>query len=129
MLIVTAVYIVTVLLLCVGIYFARLGRTLQQVAEAAKTAFSTMTDRSLDDHVKEKTVQRCAIDMVKQAVTLFIKLVVILLVAVIPVWLASTLNLVTSEAFGRFVMRLDVLLITTVVMLVLVVGYKQINKT
>jgi hypothetical protein len=129
MLMVTAVYIVAVLLLCVGFYFAHPGRTLQQVAEAAKTAFSTMTDNSLDDHVKEKTVQRCAIDMVKQAVSLFIKLAVILLVAAFPVWLANTLNLIEIETFTSFVLRMDVILITTAVMLVLVVGYKQINKT
>ena len=129
MLMVTAVYIVAVLLLCGGVYFAHLARTLQQVGDAAKVAFSTMTDSSLDDHVKEKTIQRCAIVMVKQAVSLFIKLLVILLATAIPVWFSSTLNLVTIEAFGDFVMRVDVLLITTAVMLVLVVGYKQINKT
>jgi hypothetical protein len=129
MLMVTAVYIVAVLLLCVGFYFAHLGRTLQQVAEVAKTAFSTMTDSSLDDHVKEKTIQRCAIDMVKQAVSLFIKLAVILLVTAFPVWLTNTLNLIEIETFTSFVLRMDVILVTTVAMLVLVVGYKQINKT
>ena len=126
---ITTVYVVAVLLFCAGFYFAHFVRTFQRVALAAKTAFSTMRDDSMDDLAKEKTVQRCAIDMVKQAVTLFIKLAVIVLVTAFPVWLANTLNLITFEAFNHFVLRVDVILITTAVMLVLIVAYKQINKT
>ena len=126
---ITAVYVLAVLLFCAGFYFAHFANTLRQVALAAKTAISTMRDDSIDDLAKEKTVQRCAIDMVKQAVTLFIKLAVIVLVTAFPVWLANTLNLITFEAFNHFVLRVDVILITTAVMLVLIVAYKQINKT
>ena len=129
MLNITAVYVVAVLLFCAGFYFAHFVSTFQRVALAAKTAFSTMRDDSMDDLAKEKTIQRCAIDMVKQAVSLFIKLVLILLLTAFPVWLANGLNLITFEAFGHFVLRVDVILITTAAMLVLVVAHKQIYKT
>jgi hypothetical protein len=129
MMVIVAVYIVAVLIFCAGFYFAHFVRTFQQVARTARTAFSTMTDPTLDDLAKEKTIQACAILMVKQVTALFIKLGIILLATVFPVWLTSALDLITIEAISSFVLRVDVMLITTAIMLVAIVAYKQINKT
>ena len=129
MMVIVAVYVVAVLVFCAGFYFAHFVKTFRQVAQAARTAFSTMTDTTLDDLAKEKAIQACAILMVKQATVLFIKLGVIFLATAFPVWLAGALELMTIENFSGFVLRGDVMLITTAVMLVLIVAYKQTNRT
>jgi len=129
MMVIVAVYVVTVLIFCAGFYFAHFVKTFQQVAQAARTAFSTMTDTTLDDLAKEKAIQACAILMIKQAMALFIKLAIILLTTAFPVWLAGVLDLITIEAFSSFVLRVDVMLITTAIMLLAIVAHKQINKT
>jgi hypothetical protein len=128
MLAVTAVYVLAVLLLCAGFYCAHLVEGVRHIAGVAGTAYSAMRDRSLDDLAKEKTVQRCALEMVKQTVRLSIKLLVILLAAAFPVWLANFLGWIDMQPFTRFALRVDVLLVTTAVMVIAVVANRKMRK-
>lgn len=125
---IAAVYVLAVLLLCVGFYFAHLVEGVRQIAGVAGAAYSAMRDRSLDDLEKEKAVRRCALEMVKQTVRLSVKLLVILLAAAFPVWLANFLGWIDMEAFTRFALRVDVLLVTTAVIIIPVVAHRQIRK-
>lgn len=127
MLIIGAVYAVAVLLLCAGFYFAHLVESVRLITGLAGSAYSTMTDDSLDDLSKEKTVQRCAVEMLRQAVQLIVKLLVILLVTAFPVWLASFLGWIDMESFKLFALRLDVLLLTTAVVIVAVIAYRRMR--
>jgi len=128
MLAILVVYVLAVLLLCAGFYFAHLVDSVQQVSKVARTAYSTMTDNTLDDREKEETIQNCAIEMVKQAVQLIVKLLVILLVTAFPVWLAGFLGWIDMDAFKLFALRVDVLLVTTAAILVPVIVVRQIRK-
>lgn len=128
MLLIVAVYLLVLLLFCAGFYFMHPVKTLQQAGQAARTAYSTMTDASLDDYIKEQTVQRCAIELAKQAVSLTVKLAVVLFISAVPVLLASVAGLMEADAFGRFALRLDVLLITTLVLLALVFAHRRLQK-
>ncbi|MCW8925681.1 MAG: hypothetical protein OQJ84_05435 [Xanthomonadales bacterium] len=128
MLLVMAVYVLAVLLLCAGFYFARLPGNTRQIVRVAGTAYSTMTDASLDDLAKEKEVQKCALEMLQQTVHLIVKLLVILLVTAFPVWLATTLGWIDMETFMSFALRVDVLLVTTAAILVPVIAFRQIRK-
>ena len=85
-------------------------------------------DDSLDDLAKEKAIQKAAINMIKQTLILFSKLVIVAMVSVSPVIIADSLSLIMLENFNRFVLRLDVLLITTVVMLIPVIGFRLKNR-
>lgn len=127
MLVIGVVYVVAVLLLCAGFYFAHLVESVRLITGLAGTAYSTMTDDSLDDMAKEKTVQNCAVEMMKQAVQLIVKLLVILLVAAFPVWLVGFLGWIEMDAFARFALRVDVLLITTAVVVVALVAHRRIR--
>ncbi len=126
---IAAVYVVAVLLLCAGFYFAHLLEGVRRIAGVAGTAFSTITDDSLDDLAKEKTVQRCAVEMLKQTVQLVVKILVILLVTVFPVWLAAALGWIDMETFMQFALRVDVLLITTAAVFIPVIAYRQIRRS
>ena len=50
-------------------------------AREASKAFAAMRDSAMSDLEKEKTVQRCAVAMVRQAVALAAKLAVVVAVA------------------------------------------------
>lgn len=128
MLLVMAVYVLAVLLLCAGFYFAHLVDAVRQIAKVAGSAFAIMTDVSKDDLAKEKEVQRCALMMLKQAVQLIVKLLVILLVTVFPVWLAVMLGWIDVEIFTSFALRVDVLLVTTAAILVPVIAMRKLRK-
>jgi hypothetical protein len=129
MLAIMAVYILAVLLLCAGFYFAHLLDGVRQISKVAGAAYSAMTDASLDDLTKEKAVQRCAVEMLKRAMQLIVKLLVILLVTVFPVWLASFLGWIDLQSFKLFALRVDVLLVTTVAILVPVIAFRQARRS
>ena len=128
MLAIVAVYISAVLLLCAGFYFAHLVDGARQISRLAGVAYSTMTDVSLDDLAKEKAVQRCAIEMLKQAVQLIVKLLVIFLVTAFPVWPAVILGWIDMDSFTQFALRVDVLLVTTAAILVPLIALRQLRK-
>lgn len=128
MLLVAAIYVVSVLLLCGGFYFSRPLGALQQAGRAAGMALSAMRDASLDEFEKEKIVQGCAVDMVKQAVALAVRLAVIFSVAAAPAWLAITAGWLDAGLFWEFVLRVDVLLVTTVAVLAPVLAARRLNK-
>jgi hypothetical protein len=118
MALVAAIYVLALGLLCFGFYFAHPLRTLRDAGRAAGTALAAMRDGELNDLEKEKTVQRCGLQMVRQAVALVVKLAVVFAVAALPVWQAAALGWMDIEAFWAFVLRTDVLLISTAALLV-----------
>ena len=115
---VAAIYVLALGLLCCGFYFAHPLRTVRAAGRAAGTALAAMRDGAMSDLDKEKTVQRCAVEMVRQAVTLVVKLAVIGAVAALPVWQAAALGWMDLGAFWAFALRTDVLLVSTAVILV-----------
>lgn len=129
MLLVAAIYVVSVLLLCGGFYFSGPLGTLQQAGRAAGMALSAMQDASLDELEKEEIVQGCAVDMLRQAVVLTVKLAVTLSVAAAPAWLAISVGWLDAGLFWGFVLRADVLLVTTVAVLAPVLAAWRLKKT
>jgi len=128
MLNIMTVYVLAVLLLCVGFHFSRILVTLKHVSNAARVAISTMTDSSLDDMAKEKAIQRYAVEMLKQTIALFTKVLLILLVTAVPVWLASTLGWIDMQTFTGFILRWDVLLLTTLAILLPAIVFRRFRK-
>lgn len=128
MVMVEAIYVLALLLLCFGFYFAHPLRTLKAASQAARKAAAAMRDSALSDLEKEKTVQRCAVEMVRQAVALTVKLAVVLAVAALPVWQATALGWMDIEAFWAFVLRTDVILISTAAILVPLLAIRQFSK-
>jgi hypothetical protein len=126
---VAAIYVLALLLLCFGFYYAHPLRSLKAAGQAAGTALATMRDGSIDDIDKEKTVQRCAVEMVRQAVALAVKLVVVAAVAALPVWQATALGWMDIEAFWEFVLRTDVILVSTAAILLPLLAVRHFNRT
>lgn len=129
MLAVLAVYVLAVLLLCAGFYFAHLLDSVRQIARVARSAQATMTNARVDDLAKEKAVQGYALEMVKHAVGLIVKLLVVFLVASFPVWLATALGWIDWQTFAQFAVRMDVLLGTTIVLVIVAGISRKVRKT
>ena len=66
--------------------------------------------------------------MVRQAVALAVKLAVVIVVAALPVWQATALGWMDLEAFWAFVVRTDVLLISTAVILAPLFALRYLKK-
>jgi hypothetical protein len=123
--VVLAVYCLAVILFCAAFYFAKLVATCQQVIAIAQTAAKTIVSKELDDDAKEKATQEAAVNMIKAAFVLAVKLAIVLGLTVLPLWAADYAGLASLKATIEFSLRLDVLLITTVfVAAVVIMGRK-----
>jgi len=123
--VVLAVYCLAVILFCAAFYFTKLVATCQQVIAIAQTAAKTIVSKELDDDTKEKATQEAAVNMIKAAFVLAVKLAIVLGLTVLPLWAADYAGLASLKATIEFSLRLDVLLITTVfVAAVVIMGRK-----
>ena len=74
-----------------------------------------ISDANIDDDTKEKKIQAAAINMLKSSFILLVKLSIILSVTILPLWVADIAGLADFAETSRYSLRIDVLLITTVV--------------
>ena len=65
----------------------------------------------------------------QRSLVLALKLALVLGLTVAPLWLADIAGLASMEETAAFSLRIDVLLITTVVVTVLVVGWRKLFKS
>ena len=119
--IIVAVYMLAVLLFCLSFYFARVVETCRKVLSIVRESMGVLTDGNLDDLVKEEAIKEAALSMAKQCIVLLIKILIILGVTVLPMWLAALMGVATLSETSQFAMRWDVLVITTLVILVPVI--------
>ena len=122
-------YCLAVILFCVAFYFTKLLTTCKQIIVIALQAMTTITDVNLDDAAKEKATKAAAINMLKNSFSLVIKFLIIIGVTVLPLWLADVTGMVNFSVTSKFALRLDVLLITTIIAMAIVfLGRKLLNK-
>ena len=95
----------------------------------ARQAVTTITDNSLDDDAKEKAAKAAAVSIFRASFLLLFKIVITLGVTVLPIWLANVTGLASFPETSEFALRLDVLLITTIIVSAIVLlGRKLLGK-
>ena len=112
------IYILCVFLFCLTFYLTKLVKTCRMVLSIAHNAVAIMSDVRLNDLDKEKAIQKSALRMTNQWFIILIKFSITCLVAACPLWLSSTLQLASINEIGEFAMRWDVIVITTIAMLI-----------
>ena len=123
------IYCLAVLFFCLAFYFTKVIKTCNQIIDISRQSVATITDKNLDDAAKEKATQAAAINMLKNGFSLLAKLMITLGLTVLPLWLADVAGLATSSETSKFAMRLDVLLITTIIVTAIVfIGRKLLSK-
>lgn len=111
------VYVAGIVLFVLAFSFTHLSSSFGQVMAIVQQAILVMKDCQLDDHEKERAARRAALQLLRQAALITVKGAITVLCALFPFWLADALGLQPWDQAMAFALRLDVLLITTVLML------------
>ena len=125
---VTIIYSLSVILFCAAFYFTKLIITCNKVIEDSQDAIRIVSNKNLDDHAKEKLIQAAAIKMLKASFTLLFKILITLVLATIPLWIADVANVAPLSQTSEYALRIDVLVITTLIITALVFLYKYFIK-
>jgi len=127
--IIIAVYSLAVLFFCIAFFHAKIIETSRQVLAIANNAIAIFSNDRLDDLARERAIQKFALNMVTQTLMLISKVLITLLFTALPVWLASTIKLVSPNDIGQFAMRWDVIFITTsIIMLPFIMYGRKIHS-
>jgi hypothetical protein len=117
--------ILTAAILSVGIFVAALS--MSGVAGAASGVLATtqatmavMRDATLDDAARERAVQRSSLKLVSDFVSILLRGGLSLAASLLPIWLMDAAGLVSARSVLGFLSRVDVMVGTTIVM---VLGY------
>ena len=122
------IYGLAVILFCLSFYYTHLAKTCSEIVTIAKEAVTTVSDRSLDDAAKEKATQDAAINMLKNSFVLLFKIFITFALTLLPIWLADIAELADFDATSKFALRIDVLVITTIVAMATVFIWRKLLK-
>jgi hypothetical protein len=111
--------VTAILSIAVFICALRLFGVVQVAAKAlvsAQGAITILRDKSLDDSAREKKLQHTALQLFGAFISILIRSMLTLLSSLVPIWLASFMDLVEIEDVISYLSRWDVIAITTVLM-------------
>lgn len=111
-----------------GLWRSGIVPVAQKALSTAMSGISAITDSALDDDAKEVTVRRAAISLLAAAFAIAVRFALILAVTAIPILLADVLNIARVGAVMSLMMRVDFILIVSVVAIVLGEGIRRWAK-
>ena len=122
-------YCLAVILFCAAFYFTKLLTTCTQIIDISHQAIATIADKSRDDDVKEKAAKVAAVSIFRKSFSLSVKIVITLVATVFPLWLADITGMANFSETSEFALRLDVLLVTTIIVSIIVFfGRKLLSR-
>lgn len=121
-------YVVAVVLFCIAFRFTGLISTAVAAFSISREGVNVMLDSSLDDLEKERGVQKAALGLMRSCVLLFFKGGVAFCAAVFPLWLGDFMGWVSMDKSIQFALRWDVIMITSVVIMVLIMVWGKLRK-
>lgn len=99
--------------------------SLHNALKIFSTVKTIMFDKVIDDLEKEKAIQKSAIQMLKLSLIIIFKFALILAVTLMPVIIGEVFEITTSLEVVEFALRLDVLIATTVILILTVWAFKK----
>lgn len=100
----------------------------EAIATSRQTA-TIMGDSSLDDDAKEAAVQKASMALMKGFFGLVVRIIGILLAAYVPIFLADLFGLLPEEEALAFMLRLDVIAVSSVVVVAVIWLTTKMRKT
>ena len=85
----------------------------------SKDAASVMRDDRYNDLEREKAVQQYSIRLFKVFFSIIFRSVLVFAVSILPIWLAGLLGWINVEEVTAFLLRADVILITSILLIVI----------
>ena len=111
-----AILVTALSVLAFVIAFGRLGvlPKAQAAMAVSRRTMTVMGDATLDDSVKERAARQASLALLKGFLGIALRLAGVLLAAYVPVFLADRAGLLPEAEALAFMLRLDVLAATTV---------------
>lgn len=106
-------YSFALILFCIVFKYSNIKANVYRAIDTTKESASIIIDKRLNDQAKEKKIQKAAIKMIKLAFLITLKATACIITATIPLWIADSLKLVLLSEITVFALRIDVLMITT----------------
>ncbi|MCD4811292.1 sulfotransferase [bacterium] len=95
-------------------------RVAASVLVIAQKAVTFLRENSFDDRTREKELQHAALQLFGAFISILIRSMLTFLASLVPIWLASLMGLVKIDDVTRYLSRLDVIVITAVL---IIAGY------
>lgn len=122
------IYFLSIALFCLTTHLSNVAQTVRESITISLQAIETVSDSHLDELDKERVVRNGAVKMIRNNGILLLKVGFTLVVAALPVWFADFMDLVSMEETGRFALRWDVIVLTTVAMIPIIVLFRKKNN-
>jgi hypothetical protein len=111
------IYLCGVALFVVAFALTRLSESFGSVTRIAGEAARAIRNPALDDDAKERIARQSSAQLLIQGLLIVAKAALVLVATALPFWIADVLSITPIEESFAFAARWDVLVITTVVML------------
>jgi len=110
----------------IALWMFRIVPLSSKAISISQDAVSTLRDDSYNDIEREKAVQHASIMLLKIFFSIFYRTVLTFTICLLPIWLADWLGWVKSEEVTAFLFRVDVILITSLLLLIVYFAGKRL---
>lgn len=109
--------VAAVILFAVAFYYSNLVAVCRDAITLAQNAVGVMRDAHMSEEEKETAVQQASVKLLGRFFSILIRSLLVLLASALPIIFADQLGWVGSDAVIAWLSRIDVIVITCVVML------------
>jgi len=117
---ISAVAISSIVIFISALHFFGVIRVATGVLTTAQSAFVSLRNDSLDDRTREKELQKATLKLFGAFFSILFRTMLTFFVSLAPIWVASLIGLVKIGDVIRYLSRWDVILISSVL---IVIGY------
>lgn len=125
----TAVAIASILFFLVAFWAAKVASAASAAVGIAVRAMKTLASDELDDETKERASRKAAIDLLRCALSIAARFSVSIVGAGIPILAADALNLADANDTIAYLSRLDVIVVSSIVLTVVFLVGRRIWPT
>lgn len=120
------VYSSAVILFSISFFLLRIIKTSGDIISAALFSVELLTNHLLSDEQKQKKIQHLALKMAQQFFLLMLKIIVLAISVLVPFYGADSLGFVDFSESTAFAMRIDIIVVTTIIALMVYFFWQKI---
>ncbi len=121
------VYLLTIALFCLAFYLTDMIKTARVSIAISRQAIEIISDPDLEDFAKETSIKKAATEMMKNCGLFFLKGGLTVAAVAIPLLSADLMDLASIAETSRFALRWDVLILTTLAMMLSIIILKKLR--
>jgi hypothetical protein len=121
-------YVAAVIAFCLSFFLLKIIASCTNIAVSSLNAIEVVFNHLLDDELKQKRIQKTALSVLMQFLLLMLKLALLAASVALPFFAADYFSIVSLEESTQYAMRVDVLLITTLIAIALAYLWKAVRS-